>query len=128
MTNVQLKPVTAPEGVDSNVEVINVNFDVRTLRVTVEVLATHTWFYIDFEFPRGFRVLEEGDLLDMWKDTERRKHFLYEVTAGGWLDLESSRDDFVSTQRKDVTEYLVAGDQSCVSVLAIGPPVVTVCK
>jgi|SRR5882672_5114541 len=128
MPEVKLKPVSVDGVASTGTEVIAVGFDIRVLRVTVEFRPTRDWVYIDFSFPRGFRVLDEGDLVEYWRAPHAQESFLFEVESGGWLDLEAQRSGFVSTQRKDVTEYLVAGEEACVSVLAIERPHVAVCK
>lgn len=128
MSEPQLKPVTVDGAPQGSAEVISVSFDARVLRITVEFRPTRDWVYVDFKFPRGFRVLDEGDLLEYWRGNRAQESFLLEIETGGWLDLEAQRSGFVSTQRKDVTEYLVAGDEACVSVLAIEQPQITICK
>ena len=52
--------------------------------------------YLEFRFPRGFRVLDEGDLLEFWgtefwKSGLAQGSFLFEVLRGGWFDLEAQR-------------------------------------
>lgn len=43
---------------------------------------------MDFEVASGFRVLDEGDLLEFWAAEVRVPGWLWRVTGGGWLDLE----------------------------------------
>ncbi len=128
MTKAQLEPIIVAGVSGSDREVIAVTFDVRVLRVTVEFVPARDWVYVDFRFPRGFRVLDEGDLLEFWGSDLPPGSFLFEVKRGGWFDLEAQRSGFVSTQREGVTEYLVASQMNCVSVLAIEPPQIAVCK
>jgi hypothetical protein len=124
----QLEPIVVDGVSGSSREVIAVSFDVRVLRVTVDLVRTRDWVYMDFRFPRGFRVLDEGDLLEFWGGSHPPDCFLFQVKGGGWLDLEAKRAGFASTQRENVTEYLVASEMNCVSVLAIEPPQIAVCR
>lgn len=71
----------------------------------------------------GFRLLDEGDLLEFWLDEEYNSDgWVYEVKSGGWLDMESARPGFLSANRKGLKEYLVASENDCVSVLAFNDP------
>lgn len=71
----------------------------------------------------GFRLLDEGDLLEFWSDNDNPLiGWIYEVQSGGWLELESKRDGFLSSDRKGLKEYLVATTNGCLSVLAFGEP------
>jgi hypothetical protein len=124
----QLKAVAVEGAPDGTPDVIAVDFDARTLRITVEFFrAGRDWFYLEFRFPRGFRVLDEGDLLEFWRDGKAQGSFLFEVVQGGWFDLEAQRSGFIYP-RGNVTEYLVVGEDKCVSVLALEPPQISVCK
>jgi hypothetical protein len=128
MVDAKLKPI-AVDGVSGrDTEVIGVSYDARVLRVTVEFYRSpkREWVYVDFRFPRGFRMLHEGDLLEFWRG-EHTQSFLFEVEKGGWLDLEAQREGFISSRVANPTEYLVCGVTDCVSVLAIERPQFTVC-
>jgi hypothetical protein len=75
-----------------------------------------------FQNPRGFRVLDELDLHEFWKDYHCKNGWLYEVEQGGWLELESTRSTFCSGQiNHELLEYLIVDDK-CISVFAIKPP------
>ena len=79
-----------------------------------------------FENPKGFRVLDEGDLCGFWDDYHTGNGWLYEVQSGGWFELESLRADFLTQYMwADVlVEYLLVCDK-CISVLDLGPPTIT---
>lgn len=71
---------------------------------------------IRFESPIiGFRMLDEGDLLEFW-DSDYKGFGIYEVTKGGWASLEKSRSGFITGHHK-FKEYLITGINDCVSVL-----------
>jgi hypothetical protein len=75
-----------------------------------------------FQRSAGFRLLDERDLCEFWDDYHSGNGWLYEVEQGGWLELESSRPEFLAPHMfPGLREYLLVCDK-CVSVLAIGPP------
>ena len=106
-----------------SIEVINIEFDVEELEVTV--LIDGYKLDISFDSPAGFRVLDEGDLLEFWPDCSSPNGWLYEISEGGWFDQERSRKGFVSTANNpEVREYFIVGTNYCVSVLAMAAPCV----
>lgn len=81
---------------------------------------------VHFESVEGFRVLDEGDLLEFWPTCcWSRGKWLWEVHEGGWLELESTRAGFVGERYKEAAEYLLVGANECVSVISHDRPVVT---
>ena len=69
----------------------------------------------------GFRLLDEGDLLDFWSaGISSKKGWIFEIASGGWLAQESLRGGFVSHHRAGVREFLVVGVDWCLSLLAVG--------
>ena len=62
------KPVTLPidglEVFDGIPEVTNVNYNLSLLRIKLEFSDANHSVYISFDSVRGFRVLDEGDLLE----------------------------------------------------------------
>jgi len=101
-------------------EVINLNFDVEFLEVTISVDGEN--IDVIFEEPAGFRVLDEGDLLEFWPDCSMSVGWLHEITSGGWFDLEKNRSGFLSSDSSDIIEYLIVGVNYCVSILAWEKP------
>jgi len=75
-----------------------------------------------FDRPRGFRMLDEGDLLEFWDPASRVDGWLWRIDAGGWFDLEGSRPGFLADRADGLVEYLVVGTNDCVSVLAAVVP------
>jgi hypothetical protein len=82
---------------------------------------------LTFEWIIGFRVLDERDLCEFWNEYSEPNGWLYEVEAGGWMELESHRDNFSSRIfHPNAREYLLVDDW-CVSILSSMPPVITDC-
>lgn len=73
----------------------------------------------------GFRVLDEGQLLEFWGD-DSKDHWVFEVLDNGWLATESARETapFIA-ENGQLKEYLVAGINDCVSILDYEYPRVT---
>jgi hypothetical protein len=80
---------------------------------------------VAFESVEGFRVLDEGDLLEFWPTCSRPNGWLWQVHEGGWFALESTRALFLPEKHQGVHEFLVAGDNECVSVLSRNYPTVS---
>jgi len=105
-------------------ELLSVNYDLWTLRMSL-TFQPNQIVYVDFEEVEGFRVLDEGQLLEFW-DKESKDHWVFEVLSNGWLAAESSRETapFISEDGR-LKEYLVAGCNECVSILAFDHPKIT---
>ncbi len=105
-------------------EVIDIHYDLWVLRVTVLFAGAKNPTYVNFSAVEGFRVLDEGQLLEFWESAANGS-WLHRVQNGGWLDLEASRSDALSLERTDICqEYLLAGQNDCVSVIAYEAPTV----
>ncbi len=78
-----------------------------------------------FRHPAGFRVLDERDLSEFWTNYAEPNGWLWEVLAGGWMDLERHRPSFNSHEfLAPLREFLVV-DERCISVLCAHPPEIT---
>jgi hypothetical protein len=104
----------------NTIEVINLNFDIELLEITISIDGDN--IDIIFEEPAGFRVLDEGDLLEFWPKCSLQAGWLHEITSGGWFDLENKRNGFLLSDSSEITEYLVVGINYCVSILAWEKP------
>lgn len=81
---------------------------------------------VRFERVKGFRVLDEGDLLEFWPTCSWSSGgWLWEVHEGGWFDFESTRPGFIYMKYEGASEYLVTGENECVSVISYDHPVIT---
>ncbi|WP_146161699.1 hypothetical protein [Pseudothauera lacus] len=100
---------------------------------TIDLVSKHSGrrAKVEFEADAGLRILEELDLAGIWLGTDRsvlKASWLFEVEAGGWFDLESTRDDFYKKHEAPIREFLVAGYQECVSVFSSNAPKVVELK
>lgn len=81
-------------------EVINIDFDTETFVITVSV--DNYRFDIAFYSTLGFRVLDEGDLLEFWPHCSTTNGWLFEIESDGWFDQESQRKGFLSMENGEV--------------------------
>lgn len=104
-------------------DIAHVEFQGADLRVAL-MTANHE-LHVLFRMPVGFRLLDEGDLLEFWPQCSLDRGWLYEVKSGGWRDLESSRPGFLTQHHSAVSEFLLVTQNSCLSVLSAESPNVT---
>jgi hypothetical protein len=97
-------------------EIIDIRCDINTLLVTVKDTDSGQETIVEFVEVEGFRVLDEGDLLEFWPACSNS--WLYKITAGGWLEQECLRPGFVARETKNVLEFFIAGVNACVSVIS----------
>ncbi|RLJ36670.1 hypothetical protein [Acidovorax sp. 106] len=103
-------------------EISNVSYDLQNLRIHVG----HS--VVLFTDAVGFRVLDEGDLLEFWPACSTAPGgVIFEIHDGGWLEQESRRKGFMSSStRPALREFLVTGLDDCVGVFAFSAPELTV--
>lgn len=120
-TDTDLKAFIPNEEV-SSVEVASINFDQWILTIAIRLYGkkpeqpvigmTHVVFYN----PRGFRLLDEGDMLQFpWDRVSKSKSFVHRVDEGGWLDLEKNAGNLIHAESHN--EYLIITGNECVSVI-----------
>ena len=95
-------------------------YDLNTLIITLDSDISGKMLRVSFDTVRGFRCLDESDLLDFWADKFIQANWFFEITAGGWFDQEAKREGFMhwNTDR----EFFICGVDYFVSVLASEPP------
>lgn len=103
-------------------EIENISYDIFTLRITLNFPGIEGRTYVEFEHVVGFRLLDEGDLLEFWNQESRSLDWIWIVEEGGWLGLEQVRSGFTSGHNFDGNEYLITGINECLSVLSTGQP------
>jgi len=102
-------------------DIAEVYFDTNGLRVSVEFDDQLRSAF--FDYVRGFRMLDEGDILEFWSaDDYEPAGWIFEVQDGGWFDLERTRSGFLSYDNDKLREFLVATSNSCLSILALKAP------
>ncbi|BBP81072.1 MULTISPECIES: hypothetical protein [Pseudomonas] len=118
----QLRMVTATRlAGESRMELLHLDYDLDTLTLQLQAPGTSTEIRVRIPAVEGFRLLDEGDLLEFWPHCS--DGWLHAITAGGWFDQERLRPGFLSGDRA-LKEYLVSGVDRCLSVLAWEAPVI----
>jgi hypothetical protein len=105
-------------------EIERLDYDLWELRLTLRFQTDEPPIYVTFSSPRGFRVLDEGNLNEFWTDGSRSPGWIWQVTSGGWLDQECQRSGFIREMTPG-DEFLVLGQNDCVSVISPSPPRIT---
>lgn len=124
---VDLHPIAAPFN-DDAMRVVGLRWRLAGATV-IDVVSERSGrrACVEFTDDTGHRVLDELNLAGMWLgagSSVLRTTWLFEVRSGGWLDLEATRADFYNQPELALREFLIAGYQECVSVLASSGPVV----
>lgn len=111
-------------------EVIRISYDLTKLLIQVSFYQFNDEI-INLEFNKvvGFRVLDEGNLLEFWNE-RRPQGWVWEITENGWFDLERTREGFTLGYLDDMKprEFLVLGINDCVSVLTYNSPIISEVK
>ena len=106
----------------SPVDVTHVRLEWGELVVTLTSCGDKKAAIARFGEVAGFRLLDEGDLLEFWPVCARANGWLFQINANGWFDLEASRPGFLREKGLGLSEYFIAGQNSCVSVLSNEAP------
>ena len=93
--NPKRRSVSIAEDSSGLPEITNVSYDLWYLQITLWFENKKPPIYVRFDGIRGFRLLDEGDLLEFWSD-DRPAGWLWEIEKGGWFDLEKFREGFLS--------------------------------
>jgi hypothetical protein len=106
-------------------EVLRIEYSLGNLAVHVVGLENEPSVTVNFEGVVGFRVLDERDFMEYWPVCSTPQGWLFEIATGGWLAQENERQgSCVTAMYSDIKEYLVTGEDDCISVLARQEPIV----
>lgn len=112
-------------------ELCDLSLGLSGLRVAVDVgddeHGESRFVEILFKHPRGFRYLDEGDLLPYWRsgafDTAR--YLVFEIKGGGWTEQEEQGGMLnVTAAVGTYREWFVASSNACLNVLSAVEPLV----
>lgn len=98
----------------------SLRYDGQTLVIDIQG-ERFSFARVTFKRVVGFRVLEEHNLCEFWPTYSESFGWLYQVEAGGWFELESTRDCFNEVAPRKLHEYFIV-DEECISVLSLEPP------
>jgi len=109
----------------SNIELASVNFDQWVLTVGLRAYASNNsvlgMVHVIFKDVRGFRYLDEGDMLRYPFPDIKIRNYFHHIASNGWSDQES---DFGNVVTSGHQEYLVATSNECLSVLSYSQPII----
>ena len=122
MQRVDATPLMPNDIVGSSIDIASLSFESGTLVVTLASGSDPKAATVKFEDVLGFRMLDEGDLLEYWPACSRDNGWLFLINGDGWFDLESTRPGFLHQRGGRIAEYFLATQNGCVSVLAGSAP------
>jgi hypothetical protein len=125
MTDITAKSVPCDPPLPEDMEIVRVEYAPNFLMVNTRSQGDSAPTLVEFADIIGFRVLDEGNLLEFWPECSSANGRLFEILAGGWLAQESLRPGSLFAPMKiQAKEYFLAGVDACVSVICHGEPAV----
>jgi hypothetical protein len=82
---------------------------------------------IVFTAPRGFRYLDEGDLLPYWQSNafDTSHYLVFEIKHGGWAEQEEQSGMFnVTAAVGNYREWFITSSNACLNVISAAEPLV----
>ena len=82
---------------------------------------------IVFKSTRGFRYLDEGDLLPYWRSAafDNAHHLVHEIKRGGWVEQETNNGMLSTTSAFGLPrEWLIASSNGCLNVISTVEPLI----
>jgi hypothetical protein len=123
MNKVLAHTIAELEGGAFKGEVLAVESRLGALRIEIGELGGTRRLEVFFAQAEAFRVMDERDLGEYWPECSTPNGWLFEVTDGGWLKQELERPgSLVARIHKELREFLIAGEDDCVSVLSLSMP------
>jgi len=109
----------------SHFEIASINFDQWILTIALRAYAQNDnvkgMVHLIFKRTRGFRYLDEGDMLKYPFPDNCTRNYVNRINQNGWAQQEN---DFGNIVTSDHQEYLVATDNECITVLAYEKPLI----
>jgi hypothetical protein len=115
---VTAKPLIHSLRLPTHAEITEVHHSSGVLKVVLEGLPQENRIVVRFANTEGFRVLDEGFLLEFWDECTTPKGLFFEIFAGGWLEQEQSQGRILKAIHPDLREFLVTGIDFCISVFS----------
>ncbi len=104
----------ATDYLGDEVGLTRLGYDSQGLDVEVNVEGRRA--LVHFDSVVGFRVLDEGDLMEFWTECSLSNGWLFQIFNGGWFRQETSRSGFMASANLKLQEYLLVSRNECVSV------------
>jgi hypothetical protein len=123
-------PLVESEFEGGRADIVEFSFGPSGLRIVVSFLDEDSDLYQEIVFPevRGFRSLDEGDLVPYWKSGvfSNSRHSVFEIASGGWMEQEIQTPGMLATTHAVgwYREWFVVSMDQCVNVIAKDPPLI----
>jgi len=131
MIKIAADPVGRQYATKGESDICELSLGASGLRAVVETRSHESderiWVEYHFKIPRGFRFLDEGDLIPYWDSgVFTHGYHLFEITSGGWFSHELQIPGMVSVSEAigNWREWFVCTSNGCLNVLTIEPPLV----
>ena len=129
MPTIMAEPVGAKYSTKSESDISEISFGATGLRVVVETKqGLFEPIRIEYHFvPRGFRFLDEGDLIRYWESNAlMHGYHLFKIASGGWLDQELQVPGMLSVTQAVGTfqEWFICTTNGCLNVLSVNEPLI----
>lgn len=122
MNQVVAKAIDTGINFKSDIDILELKYEPESLHVSLVTGSDRKTARLVFREVAGFRVLDEGDLLEFWPACSLDNGWVFEIMSGGWFDLELTRSGFLKEKGIGLNEYLVVTQNRCVSVLSDAEP------
>ena len=116
-----------------NTDLCDVSLGHSGLRVAVSLgedqQGNERFVEIVFTAPRGFRYLDEGDLLPYWSSRafDTSLYLVFEIRSGGWAEQEEQSGMLnVTAAVGTYREWFIASSSACLNVISAVEPLVRV--
>lgn len=126
-----VEPFGPPIPKSQNSDLCDLSLGFSGLRVAVSLgedeHGNDKYLEILFTVTRGFRYLDEGDLLPYWRsgafDTSR--YLVFEIKSGGWIEQEEHNGMLnVTAAVGTYREWLIVSSNACLNVISAVEPLV----
>ena len=79
---------------------------------------------VHFDYARGYRYLDEGDLIYYWESKKfQTPYHLYQILSGGWSNGEAVQSGVLSVSIAiEMQEWFVATTIGCINVISSSVP------
>src|SRR3569833_298124 len=105
MLRVNAEAVETAYTFQSRVDITHVRLEWGELVVTLMSGGDKKAAIVRFGEVTGYRLLDEGDLLEFWPVCARANGWLFRINENGWFDLEASRPGFMREKGLGLSEY-----------------------
>src|SRR6478672_2311152 len=123
-----IKPVEGSEIGGNYHDIVELSLGPSGLRIIIAAFVKDDddeYLEAYFYNPRGFRYLDEGDLLAYWRSGAfaPRSHCIFEIASGGWMEQERTQGMLNTTDAVGLfREWFIVTTNGCLNVITNTPP------